>query len=330
MAHGITVSLNPGGRPGRGIRRSMPTQNVTITGNFLEGPCLLIDASQTRGLTIKNNIFNQPFADENWHGFGLIDDNFGDPLRAPIRLAAIKDAVVSDNIVYDPQNRAQGRLVTLGPLTTNIVVNGKAQWDTIADLLSSWYPEAQSGRGWSFGTLDAALVQAGAYSFSDFKPLPVFDGGSWKPAAGSNPYPVISKTGERPSAMQAAARRWISTIEGEARVDISTQTPGNGNGTIVSVFVEGACQSRQDNADHQPHQFSVPLHNLKIGSAVDFVLDAKSDVNADYTLFYAKILTPPPGSGRRRKQPSKSALQKNRRSFDRPAHKTAVNEASGD
>ena len=294
LAGGVVLTVNPGGRPGRGIRRSIPTKDVTIAGNYFEDVVLEIDAAQIDGLKIQYNVFDRSFADASPASSELVDEAYGDVATSPIRLAAVNEALVTGNLVYDPHHRVQGRVVTLGPLTTDIVVNGVAQWNSIADSLSSWYPETQGGRGWSFGTLDSALAQASSYQTGEFKLLPLLEGGSWKPEG--NQYPFIGRTVEHPSTALAAVRRWVSTVSGFVRVGGVVQTAGPGNGTMLSVCVDGVRQWQQDTGDRQPHRFNVPLHDLKLGSTVDFVLDSKGDMDYDSTIFYTKILTPP-GSG---------------------------------
>jgi hypothetical protein len=291
-ADSLMVGLNPGGRSGRGIRRTTPIKDVTITGNYFEGSEGIVDASLVDGLKIENNVFNQPFGGADWHGFPVTDALFGEPVTAPIRLETVNNAVLANNVVYDPLNRTNGRTVVLGPLTTNVLVDGSAQWDTVADTFSSWYPEEQGGRGWSFGTLDSAVAAGASYVSDSFAPLPVFENGVWTPSAGGNHLPAIGIIHEHAGATFAAVRRWRCTVAGAAKACGVVQTEGPANGATFSVFVDGKRQGTVDISDGDVHPFSMPLDDLKIGSAVDLVVGSKGAVADNDTVLFAKILVP--------------------------------------
>jgi hypothetical protein len=288
---GIMLTVNPGGRSGRGIRRSLPIKNVTISGNYIDTAGPDIDADQTDGLKIEDNVFDHPFREIIPPNRYTIDDSYGDPAFLPIRVAAVNNALIADNLVYDPDNKCGGTLVVLGPLTTEITVNGEPQWDAAADTFSCWYPQGQGSCGWYYGTVGSSTGQAENYNPAVFTTFPSFDSSIWKLTDGQ--YPFISKTGEHPSVDHAVVRRWISAVEGLVRLIGVTQTPDSGDGTIVGLYVNGDRIWQQDNSDHRVHSFDIPIPHLKIGSIVDIVVDAKGNMNGDFTTLYAKVLTPP-------------------------------------
>jgi hypothetical protein len=310
---GIVVNTIAAG--GRHLRRSTPIKDIRIQDNYFDEVGNAITVSQVDGLLLEGNVINRPFAHSDRHSyntrrtvayitdefppedgetFPLVLDGYGDPMDAPIYLAGVRNARVQGNQIYDPQNRTAGREIRLGALTSNVVVNGQAQWNAVADTVSSWYPTPDQGaRGWHYGTAPAEALRQDAYRPEQFAPLPVEQDG-WRPAAGQTPF--IGRILIQPSKEQAAVRRWISTVAGTVRVEGVVQTVTGHDGTVVYLFADGVEKWQQDASDGQPHNFDVRINGLKVGSTLDFVVAAKINSNKAATILYAKILTPPNSS----------------------------------
>lgn len=292
MPYAVVIRPYPRDRHGHHIRRSMPFKDIAVEANYFQNAGEPILAQQVDGLTVKANVFDQPF-ESRQGGFALIRSGFGNAVDAPIYLAAVKNAVIEGNQMYDPLDRTHGRIVRLGVLTSDITIDGQRQWNTIADSISSWWPQppVQGRCGWRYGTLPVTAAEGSRYRLDAFKQLPRH-GDLWR--ATPHGYPLIDVSMMHPSHDLAAVRRWTSHVAGEARVEgVIRHTSNHGNGTRMGVFLDGRRIWSQELSSDRPHQFQIKLRRLRIGSTLDFVVTPKKNDTHAATRCFFKILTPP-------------------------------------
>jgi hypothetical protein len=285
----IMIVLVPNG--GNYLRHSTPVSNMTLTGNYIENAGgVPVYVTNMDGLTVTHNTIDRPFSWSGWKGFGkAIANTCGDLPDAPVFLATVKNARISDNLVYDPAGFTGGRTVRTGPLTSNISVDNQMLWDCAADFITGWTPDgAQDQSGWSYGCTDSTLVSRGQYSPTAFVRFGALDANRWRLAPKSES-PYVSRISMLPSASKAAVKRWVSTISGKARIEGALQ---DGKGSKVYVFVDGMRKWQQDTSDGKTNAIGIDLDNLNVGSIVDFVVSSDGSSTRDATNIYAKITAP--------------------------------------
>ncbi len=279
---------------GNYLRRSTPIRNMLFKGNYIETPGgVPIYITNMDGLIVKDNIIDRPFHAADWKGFGsAFATTCGDLPDASIFLGVVKNARIEGNLVYDPDHKA-GAMVKTGPLASGVVVDGKHQWDCVADFVTGWSHDGIQGlNGWWYGMLGNREVRSGRYRTDSFTVMRRYEPGRWV-AGVESPYPHAAIMSVHPSDKQAAVKRWVSTVSGRLRVEGTVQNNGLGDGVRLSVFVDGIRKWELEAKDDKPHPLLCELSAIRVGSAVDFVLDSIGSMDNDSTQLYIKLMVPP-------------------------------------
>lgn len=285
---------------GNYLRRSNPIHNMMFKGNYIEAPGgVPIYITNMDGLTIKDNIIDRPFNAPGWKGFASqFAGTCGDLPDASIFLGVVKNARIENNLVYDPQHKAVG-MVKTGPLASGVFVDGKHQWDCVADFVTGWSHNGVQGQnGWWYGMLGIREVRSGRYRPDAFVQMKRWEPGRWVSGVDSL-YPHATIMSMHPSDKQAAVKRWISTVTGRMRVEGTIQNSGLGDGVRLLVFVDGVRKWVLEAKDGRAHAVVCELGGLRAGSVVDLVVDSIASMENDTTQLYVKLMLPP-NSGQHR------------------------------
>jgi hypothetical protein len=287
---GIFVFMVPGYQ---GPFRTMPHTNITIQNNIIslrngatEGIQVLgADTVSVINNTVTRNLpssYTLPTIWENEYGFS--------PGTA-FYFSGVKNATIKGNTVIE-QGVNAGRALSLGNLTQNIILNDVTQWESIADFNTGWFINGMQGdEGWFYGALDGLKVRSGAYNPGIFNIFTAFDGTNWR---GTALIPFLSKAGAHPTNSLATAKRWISTTNGNIKVNGRVVcNNGGGNGTKIYVFVNGSKRWEYNTQGQPTYEFIVDIGAVNIGAIVDFVIDSKGEDSYDNTNFMARILKEP-------------------------------------
>ncbi len=279
---------------GNYLRRSTPIHNMLFQGNYIEAPGgVPIYVTNMDGLSIKDNIIDRPFHAPGWKGFAsAFASTCGDLPDASIFLGVVKNARIENNLVYDPDHKAVG-MVKTGPLTNGVIVDGKRQWDCVADFITGWSHDGiQAQNGWSYGAVDTQGVRNGRYRLDAFTAMRRYEPGRWVNSVGS-PYPHAAIMSMHPSDKLAAVKRWVSTVSDRIRVEGTVQSSGLGDGIRLLVFVDGVRKWEIEARDGKPHLLLCELSAIRVGSVVDFVVDSIGSMDNDSTQLYMKLMVPP-------------------------------------
>ncbi len=276
---------------GNYLRRSMPIHNMSFKSNYIEQPGgVPFYATNIDGLVIENNIIDRPFNAGNWSGFtSPIAAVCGDIPDGAVFLAAVKNAVIRGNLIYDPKHRCMSESVT-GPLTSHVTVNGRKQPDCIADFVSGWSHDGiQGDHDWKYGFVDTESLRTGYAASDAFQLILYFDQGKWVYSLNYQ-FPQMTMLSMHPAANRAAVKRWISTYAGTAMVDGTVIYNGRGDGIRIHLFVDGVRRWSQVVKGSNPYKLHRPTGRLSKGSRVDIIVDALGTMSDDSTQIYIKIM----------------------------------------